>query len=144
MKTRILIIFGIILLLPLQLIFAQLEPDPEYLVPDPTPEQISKFTGKQNCGIGTELIDGICFVNKIEKESTTETSEKWVSTYFPIGHADDLIIAQGCILTHTWNPESQRCDVMWNSMYVVESIITVFFIIVISVIIIVYYWRKRK
>lgn len=57
---------------------------------------------------------------------------------------DNPIIGLDCPLTHTWNAELQRCDIMWNSIYVVGSIVIVFFIIVILVIIIVYYWRKNK
>jgi hypothetical protein len=59
-------------------------------------------------------------------------------------NGDDPIFALDCPITHTWNIESQRCDIIWNSIYVVESIIIVFFIIVIPTIIIVYYWRKLK
>jgi len=57
---------------------------------------------------------------------------------------DNPIIGLDCPLTHTWNAELQRCDIMWNSIYVVGSIVIVFFIIVILVIVIVYYWRKNK
>jgi len=54
------------------------------------------------------------------------------------------VIGMHCPQTHYWNTESQRCDIAWNSPYVVQSIIIVFYIIIISAIIILYYWRKSK
>ncbi|MCH7559819.1 MAG: hypothetical protein IIC67_00360 [Thaumarchaeota archaeon] len=73
MKTRLLIVLGIALLLPIQLVFA------ESLVPEPEQEPKQDIPMGTNCGPGTTYQDGICVVDKIENSTkiSTDPSKRW-------------------------------------------------------------------
>jgi len=53
------------------------------------------------------------------------------------------IIALDCPITHTWNIESQRCDIMWNSVYVVVPIMIIIISIAVIVPIAIFKYRRR-
>ncbi len=78
MKTRLLIIIGISLLLPMQLVFAEpLVPEPGSVCPDGTTVKNDVcIIASTDCAEGTTYQDGICIVNKI-KNSTKSSSYSW-------------------------------------------------------------------
>ena len=58
---------------------------------------------------------------------------------------DNPIIGLDCPLTHTWNIDSQRCDIMWNSINVVQIIILLIASIgIITILVIIYLKIKHK
>lgn len=122
MKNRILIIIGTVFALTL---FSSL------MIPT-----FAVHTGEGNHPTPQPPPHSLC------KSGPMPDGEGWVFIDCEWEQYTDPIIAQGCVLTHTWNPELQRCEIWWNSAYITLPLLIL--IISASIIMPIVIWRKRK